>query len=45
MTPKGKIGESAPHLQINEVVLVYCNIVNNQCKLDSSVLCKFFSNN
>ena len=22
-------GENVPHLEINEVVLVYCNIVNN----------------
>ena len=26
---KDKNGENAPHLQITEVVLVHCNIVNN----------------
>ena len=26
---KDKSGENVPHLEINEVVLVYCNIVNN----------------
>ena len=26
---KGKNGENVPHLEITEVVLVHCNIVNN----------------
>ena len=26
---KDKIGENVPHLEITEVVLVHCNIVNN----------------
>ena len=26
---KNKNGENAPHLEITEVVLVHCNIVNN----------------
>ena len=26
---KDKNGENVPHLEITEVVLVYCNIVNN----------------
>ena len=29
---KDKNGENVPHLQITEVVSVYCNIVNNNCK-------------
>ena len=29
---KDKNGENVPHLQITEVVSVYCNIVNNYCK-------------
>ena len=28
-TTKDKNGENVPHLQISEVVLVQCNIVNN----------------
>ena len=26
---RDKIGENVPHLEITEVVLVHCNIVNN----------------
>ena len=26
---KDKNGENVPHLEITEVILVYCNIVNN----------------
>ena len=32
---KDKNGESLPHLEIAEVVLVHCNIVNNDCQQDS----------
>ena len=32
---KDKNGESLPHLEITEVVLVHCNIVNNDCQRDS----------
>ena len=32
---KDKNGESLPHLEIAEVVLVHCNIVNNDCQRDS----------
>ena len=28
---KGKNVENVPHLEITEVILVYCNIVNNDC--------------
>ena len=31
-------GENMPHLEITEVVLVYCNIVNNDYQQDSRVL-------
>ena len=35
---KGKNGESVPHLEITEVVLIHCNIVNNDYQQDSRVL-------
>ena len=41
---KDKNGESLPHLEINEVVLVNCNIVNNNYKQDSRVLYTFVPN-
>ena len=28
---KVKNGKNVPHLEITEVVLVHCNIVNNRC--------------
>ena len=34
---KDKNGESVPHLEITEVVLVHCNIVNNDYQEDSRV--------
>ena len=39
-----KNGENVPHLEITEVVLVYCNIVDNDYQQDSRVLCTFVSN-
>ena len=33
-----KNGENVPHLEINEVVLVHCNIVNNDYQQDTAVL-------
>ena len=39
---KDENGENAPHLEITEVVLVYCNIVNNYDKQDFRVLYIFF---
>ena len=36
---KGKNGKNLPHLEIAEVVLVQCNIVNNDYQQDSIVLC------
>ena len=35
---KDEIGENVPHLEITEVVLILCNIVNNNYQQDSSVL-------
>ena len=41
---KDKNGENVPHLEITEVVLVHCNIVNNDCQRDSRVLYTFIPN-
>ena len=38
---KDKNGENVPHLEITEVVLVHCNIVNNDHQQDSRVLYTF----
>ena len=38
---KDKNGENVPHLEITEVVLLHCNIVNNDYQQDSSVMYKF----
>ena len=35
---KDKNGENVPHLEITEIVLVQCNIVNNDYQQDSRVL-------
>ena len=41
---KDKNGENVPHLEITEVVLVYCNMVNNDYQQDSRVLYTFVPN-
>ena len=41
---KDKNGENVPHLEITEVVLVHCNIVNNDYQQDSRVLYMFIPN-
>ena len=41
---KDKNGENAPQLEISEVVLVQCNIVNNDYQQDSRVLFTFVAN-
>ena len=41
---KDKNGENVPHLEITEVVLVDCNIVNNDYQQDSRVLYTFIPN-
>ena len=41
---KDKNGENVPHLEITELVLVHCNIVNNDYQQDSRVLYTFVPN-
>ena len=41
---KDKNGENVPHLEITEVVLVHCNIVNNDYQQESRVLYTFVPN-
>ena len=41
---KDKNGENIPHLEITEVVLVHCNIANNDYQQDSRVLYTFVPN-
>ena len=41
---KDKSGENVPHLEIAEVVLVHCNIVNNYYQQNSRVLYTFVPN-
>ena len=41
---KDKNGENVPHLEITEVVLVHCNIVNNDYQQGSTVLYRFVAN-
>ena len=41
---KDENGENLPHLEIAEVVLVHCNIVNNDYQQDSRVLYTFVPN-
>ena len=41
---KDKNGENVPHLEITEVVLVHCDIVNNDYQQDSRVLYTFVLN-
>ena len=41
---KDKTGENVPHLEITEVVLVHCNIVDNDYQQDSTVLYTFVPN-
>ena len=38
---KDKNSENIPHLEITEVVLVYCDVVNNDYQQDSRVLYTF----
>ena len=41
---KDKNGENVPHLEISEVLLVHCNIVNNDYQQDLRVLYRFVPN-
>ena len=38
---KDKNGENVPHLEIVELVLVHCSLVNNDCQQDSRILFTF----
>ena len=44
ITNKDKTGENVPHLEITEVVLINCNIVNNNYQWNSRVLYTFVPN-
>ena len=41
---KDRNGENVPHLEITKVLLVYCNIVNNDYQCDSRFLYTFVPN-
>ena len=41
---EAKNGENIPHLEITEVVLVHCNVVNNDYQQDSRILYAFVLN-
>ena len=41
---KDKSGENVPHFEVTEVLLVYCNITNNDHQEDSRVLYTFVPN-
>ena len=41
---KNENGENVPHLEITEVILIHCNIVNNDYQQDSIVLYTFVLN-
>ena len=41
---KNKNGENVPHIEMTEVILVYCNILNNDYQQDSRVLYTFVPN-
>ena len=40
---KNKNGENVPYLEITEIVLIHCNIVNNDYQQDSRVSYTFCS--
>ena len=40
----GKNGENLPHLEIAELVLVHCNLFNNDYQQDSRILYTFVPN-
>ena len=43
-TTKDKNGENVPHLEIVELVLVHCNLINNDYQQDSRILYTFVPN-
>ena len=42
---KDKNGENVPRLEVVELVLVHCNLVNNDYQQDSRILYTFVPNN
>ena len=42
---KGKNGKNLPHLEIAKVLLIHCNIFNNDYQQDSRVLYTFYQIN
>ena len=42
---KGKNSENVPHLEITEVILVHCNIVNNDYQQDNHYCIHLFQIN
>ena len=42
---KDKNGEDVPHLEIVKLVLVHCNLVNNDYQQDSRILYTLFQTN
>ena len=42
---KDKNGENVPHVEIAEVVLIHCNVINNDYQQDSRVLYILVPNN
>ena len=41
---KNKNGENVPHIEVVELVLVHCNLVNNDYQQDSRILYTFVPN-
>ena len=41
---KDKISENVPHLEITKILLMHCNIANNDYRQNSRVLYKFIPN-
>ena len=39
-----KDGENVPYLEITEVILIHCNVLNNSYQQNSRVLCTFVPN-
>ena len=44
MITKNENGDNAPHSEVTEVVLIHCNVVNNDYQQDSRVLHTFVRN-
>ena len=42
---KDKNGENVPHLEVVELVLIHCNLVNNNYQQDARILFTFVPNN